>query len=56
MTSSVANIFDSSVNSDIRQVRIDIHRMGDNKYYAGRSAVFKERIKGLLIVKLYVDG
>ena len=30
--------------------------MGDNKYYAGGSAVFKERTKGSLIVKLYVDS
>jgi hypothetical protein len=30
--------------------------MGDNKYNAGGSAVFTERNKGSLIVKLYVDG
>jgi hypothetical protein len=29
--------------------------MGDNKYCAGGSAVFKERTKVSLIVKLYVD-
>jgi hypothetical protein len=30
--------------------------MGDNKHYAGRSAVFRECTKGSLIVKLYVNG
>ena len=43
-------------NSDIRQGRINIYRMGNNKEYAGGSAVFKERTKGSLIVKIYVDG
>ena len=29
--------------------------MGDNEYYAGGSVVLKERAKGYVTVKIYVD-